>query len=220
MLKASVIGNLGNDPELKYSGNGAPFLRSVCGVGHQSSTGIARRRGSTSLSLKGAESNSLSVSLDLRSPDAITRRPIHAAECRCSSAAADVLAIEAFVKNAEVVAATVKTVAVDVVRIKSVAADKPENRPVKQDDAAASSVAAGVAATVEAPTPSRDMFSVRGINECVSTDRAVACTEWNTHGILGLHRGNLPLSRPRTVSAVAGVFACLNYTRLEGEACA
>lgn len=27
MLKASVIGNLGNDPELKYSGNGAPFLR-------------------------------------------------------------------------------------------------------------------------------------------------------------------------------------------------
>jgi single-strand DNA-binding protein len=27
MLKASVIGNLGNDPEMKYSANGAPFLR-------------------------------------------------------------------------------------------------------------------------------------------------------------------------------------------------
>ena len=27
MLKASVIGNLGNDPELKYSANGAAFLR-------------------------------------------------------------------------------------------------------------------------------------------------------------------------------------------------
>jgi single-strand DNA-binding protein len=27
MLKASVIGNLGGDPELRYSANGAPFLR-------------------------------------------------------------------------------------------------------------------------------------------------------------------------------------------------
>lgn len=27
MLKASVIGNLGNDPEMKYSANGSPFLR-------------------------------------------------------------------------------------------------------------------------------------------------------------------------------------------------
>ncbi len=27
MLKASVIGNLGSDPELKYSANGAAFLR-------------------------------------------------------------------------------------------------------------------------------------------------------------------------------------------------
>ena len=27
MLKAAVIGNLGNDPEMKYSANGAPFLR-------------------------------------------------------------------------------------------------------------------------------------------------------------------------------------------------
>lgn len=27
MLTASAIGNLGNDPELKYSGNGSPFLR-------------------------------------------------------------------------------------------------------------------------------------------------------------------------------------------------
>ncbi|MCC7372308.1 MAG: single-stranded DNA-binding protein [Chloroflexi bacterium] len=27
MLKASVIGNLGSDPEMKYSANGAPFLR-------------------------------------------------------------------------------------------------------------------------------------------------------------------------------------------------
>mgnify|MGYP007071622517 CR=1 FL=1 len=27
MLKASAIGNLGNDPELKYSANGAPYLR-------------------------------------------------------------------------------------------------------------------------------------------------------------------------------------------------
>lgn len=27
MLKASVIGNLGNDPEMRYSANGAPFLR-------------------------------------------------------------------------------------------------------------------------------------------------------------------------------------------------
>lgn len=27
MLKASIIGNLGNDPELRYSANGAPFLR-------------------------------------------------------------------------------------------------------------------------------------------------------------------------------------------------
>ena len=27
MLTASAIGNLGNDPELKYSANGAPFLR-------------------------------------------------------------------------------------------------------------------------------------------------------------------------------------------------
>jgi single-strand DNA-binding protein len=27
MLKASIIGNLGNDPEMRYSANGAPFLR-------------------------------------------------------------------------------------------------------------------------------------------------------------------------------------------------
>ncbi|MFN8637564.1 MAG: single-stranded DNA-binding protein [Chloroflexota bacterium] len=27
MLKATLIGNLGNDPEMKYSANGAPFLR-------------------------------------------------------------------------------------------------------------------------------------------------------------------------------------------------
>ena len=27
MLKAMLIGNLGNDPELRYSANGAPFLR-------------------------------------------------------------------------------------------------------------------------------------------------------------------------------------------------
>ena len=27
MLKASVIGNLGNDPEMKYSAGGAAFLR-------------------------------------------------------------------------------------------------------------------------------------------------------------------------------------------------
>ncbi|MGE3272150.1 MAG: single-stranded DNA-binding protein [Chloroflexota bacterium] len=27
MLKASVIGNLGSDPDMKYSANGAPFLR-------------------------------------------------------------------------------------------------------------------------------------------------------------------------------------------------
>lgn len=27
MLKASVIGNLGTNPEMKYSANGAPFLR-------------------------------------------------------------------------------------------------------------------------------------------------------------------------------------------------
>lgn len=27
MLKAQVIGNLGNDPEMKYSANGQPFLR-------------------------------------------------------------------------------------------------------------------------------------------------------------------------------------------------
>lgn len=27
MLKASVIGNLGNDPEMKYSASGSPFLR-------------------------------------------------------------------------------------------------------------------------------------------------------------------------------------------------
>jgi single-strand DNA-binding protein len=27
MLKASVIGNLGNDPEMKYAASGAPFLR-------------------------------------------------------------------------------------------------------------------------------------------------------------------------------------------------
>lgn len=27
MLKASLIGNLGNDPEMKYSANGQPFLR-------------------------------------------------------------------------------------------------------------------------------------------------------------------------------------------------
>jgi single-strand DNA-binding protein len=27
MLKASVIGNLGSDPEMKYSANGSPFLR-------------------------------------------------------------------------------------------------------------------------------------------------------------------------------------------------
>lgn len=27
MLKASIIGNLGNDPDMKYSANGAPFLR-------------------------------------------------------------------------------------------------------------------------------------------------------------------------------------------------
>jgi single-strand DNA-binding protein len=27
MLMASVIGNLGNDPDMKYSANGAPFLR-------------------------------------------------------------------------------------------------------------------------------------------------------------------------------------------------
>ena len=27
MLKATIIGNLGNDPEMRYSANGAPFLR-------------------------------------------------------------------------------------------------------------------------------------------------------------------------------------------------
>jgi single-strand DNA-binding protein len=27
MLKATLIGNLGNDPEMRYSANGAPFLR-------------------------------------------------------------------------------------------------------------------------------------------------------------------------------------------------
>lgn len=27
MLKATIIGNLGNDPEMRYSQNGAPFLR-------------------------------------------------------------------------------------------------------------------------------------------------------------------------------------------------
>jgi single-strand DNA-binding protein len=27
MLKAAVIGNLGNDPEMRYSANGSPFLR-------------------------------------------------------------------------------------------------------------------------------------------------------------------------------------------------
>ena len=27
MLKASIIGNLGNDPEMRYSAGGAPFLR-------------------------------------------------------------------------------------------------------------------------------------------------------------------------------------------------
>jgi single-strand DNA-binding protein len=27
MLKASIIGNLGNDPEMRYSANGSPFLR-------------------------------------------------------------------------------------------------------------------------------------------------------------------------------------------------
>lgn len=27
MLKAMIIGNLGNDPEMRYSANGAPFLR-------------------------------------------------------------------------------------------------------------------------------------------------------------------------------------------------
>lgn len=27
MLKATTIGNLGNDPELRYSASGSPFLR-------------------------------------------------------------------------------------------------------------------------------------------------------------------------------------------------
>ena len=29
MLKASIIGNLGNDPEMRYSAGGAPFLRFI-----------------------------------------------------------------------------------------------------------------------------------------------------------------------------------------------
>ena len=187
---------------------------SVSGMCHQPES-----RGFSSLScliftVEASEVDALVVDFNFSTPFLAISTPINPAMRRGSSAlAANILSVTNAGHDSQIASSAVQAVAVNVVCFKAISPLQPQDQTVKIHRVSGAApigrrCSAGVTFS-NRPSPLIHPFGVSGINDGVGSNAAISGAERNQGSILRLHRGNLPVSLPRTAPTVAGALGWL-----------
>lgn len=182
---------------------------------HQACTRGPRCFGSFEFGIERSEPELLFVDPNTCSPFALLFSEVNSTVGGCLSPTADVLDVASGGDDSQIGTAAIQPVAIYVVNNYAISKLQPQQCPMKLDTPLTPNSIGNVSpriTAVEIPPPLVDPVGISGINDGVGSDAAVSGAERNTHGgIIVLHRTRPPVSRPRTVSAVAGL-SCDNYT--------